>query len=470
MNYFLKTIALFLVLISFSANGQNKELLLNIKIQNATQSKIIFSYTSNSLTEDNSSFVLNVRSNGEVLTAISLDANVQFLKASYHQQNFEIFIGDYPALNFSFDETNVLKTLVFKDNGSAENNFLNHIDHQMNLSGKLITITKGHIFSSVDDGLYEKANESNNFSDYEKLLVRPTEKLNKNINQLVVDYLNIRNEYQYYTNLLTFFLTHQNDISKINMRRIAEENEVLKGIDFQVDFLLDYDFYTNFLQTYVYFMYLQGYSEESKAEFAMYDIANKFLKNESRDWVLCKILLNAHREQNKEIAEKKFFSLKQTATNKSFVSTVEDLYGNILSFNPDGAAPNFKLKDPKGKEIELHDFAGKVVYISFWATWCKPCLANFVKSEGIRNQLMDSGVILINICLDDTEDKWLQTMARIPMPGINLFASANTPLKLKYDLSRLPAYYIVDKAGNFAYLSESGNRDILSEFERLIKE
>ena len=130
---------------------------------------------------------------------------------------------------------------------------------------------------------------------------------------------------------------------------------------------------------------------------------------------------------------------------------------------------DFTWNDDHGKEVQLSDFKGHVVYISFWASWCKPCLAGFIKSEGIRNQLMDRGVILLNVCLDDNEDKWQRTMMRIPMPGNNLYASANTSLKLQYDLSRLPAYYIVDKVGNFAYLSDNGARDILGEFDKLMQ-
>ncbi|MGB0647925.1 MAG: TlpA disulfide reductase family protein, partial [Bradymonadia bacterium] len=34
---------------------------------------------------------------------------------------------------------------------------------------------------------------------------------------------------------------------------------------------------------------------------------------------------------------------------------------------------NFRLKDLKGKTRSLKEFKGKVVVVSFWATWCKPC-------------------------------------------------------------------------------------------------
>ncbi len=36
-------------------------------------------------------------------------------------------------------------------------------------------------------------------------------------------------------------------------------------------------------------------------------------------------------------------------------------------------APNFSLPDLKGKKVELKDYRGKVVFLNFWATWCKTC-------------------------------------------------------------------------------------------------
>ena len=36
-------------------------------------------------------------------------------------------------------------------------------------------------------------------------------------------------------------------------------------------------------------------------------------------------------------------------------------------------APDFLLPDLSDKQLRLSDYRGKVVFLNFWATWCKPC-------------------------------------------------------------------------------------------------
>lgn len=40
---------------------------------------------------------------------------------------------------------------------------------------------------------------------------------------------------------------------------------------------------------------------------------------------------------------------------------------------PGSAAPDFEALDPSGTPVNLATFAGKVVLLNIWATWCEPC-------------------------------------------------------------------------------------------------
>lgn len=62
-------------------------------------------------------------------------------------------------------------------------------------------------------------------------------------------------------------------------------------------------------------------------------------------------------------------------------------------------APEFSLKDINGNKITLKDYYGEgPVYISFWATWCKPCREELKIIQELYQRYVECGfkVLAIN--------------------------------------------------------------------------
>ena len=64
-------------------------------------------------------------------------------------------------------------------------------------------------------------------------------------------------------------------------------------------------------------------------------------------------------------------------------------------------APDFTLRDTKGKKVSLADYKGRVVLINFWATWCAPCIYEIPHLEKIYKEMKGEGVVVLGINLDE---------------------------------------------------------------------
>lgn len=60
-------------------------------------------------------------------------------------------------------------------------------------------------------------------------------------------------------------------------------------------------------------------------------------------------------------------------------------------------APDWTLKDARGRQHKLSDYRGKVVVIDFWAVWCVPCHRAMPGLQRLHDDLSRRGVVVLGI-------------------------------------------------------------------------
>lgn len=66
-------------------------------------------------------------------------------------------------------------------------------------------------------------------------------------------------------------------------------------------------------------------------------------------------------------------------------------------------------------EISLSDFAGKTVYVDFWASWCAPCLMSLPLYNDLYHKYRDQGLEIIAINLDNPIEDGLDFLLDNPL-------------------------------------------------------
>ncbi|MDQ6877397.1 MAG: TlpA family protein disulfide reductase [Candidatus Dormibacteraeota bacterium] len=67
-----------------------------------------------------------------------------------------------------------------------------------------------------------------------------------------------------------------------------------------------------------------------------------------------------------------------------------------------GTAPAFTSWDLSGREVELTDFKGHPVLITFWATWCTACQAELPELQRLRDRYQSAGLRVVAIDYRET--------------------------------------------------------------------
>ncbi len=122
----------------------------------------------------------------------------------------------------------------------------------------------------------------------------------------------------------------------------------------------------------------------------------------------------------------------------------------LLSKSEVVGAPDIKAKNVKGEEIALSSLKGKVVLLQFSASWDDPSV-NAVKGlKSVYNKYKDRGFEIYQVNLEQSKVLWENSLVKEDIQWISVseLQHTNSAAARKYNVSRIPANYLLDREGN----------------------
>lgn len=112
------------------------------------------------------------------------------------------------------------------------------------------------------------------------------------------------------------------------------------------------------------------------------------------------------------------------------------------------AAAATPFQDADGKTLTLADFAGKVVVVNFWATWCAPCVEEMPTLDKLQATLGGENFAVVAISQDKEGLKVAQPFAKEQdWKNLPLYVEPATQFMRDAKLRGLPTTILVDRQG-----------------------
>lgn len=113
------------------------------------------------------------------------------------------------------------------------------------------------------------------------------------------------------------------------------------------------------------------------------------------------------------------------------------------------------LTNIESKKTNLSDVLSasndSLFYIDFWASWCRPCIAEMPASEELKLELQDQPISVIYLSIDKKIDNWERSASRLGLDvNLNSYLVVNrdsSKFLQDFILSTIPRYLVVNKKG-----------------------
>ena len=133
------------------------------------------------------------------------------------------------------------------------------------------------------------------------------------------------------------------------------------------------------------------------------------------------------------------------------------------------------LMSPDGRKTTLdkvlQGVRGKVAYVDFWASWCRPCCAEMDPAAELRERMKGKDIEFIYLSTDEDHSKMCGALDELKLTDCKVYRILNpkaAKFMYEYNIQLIPRYMIIDKNGKI--VNDNAPRPSSEEIAHILSE
>jgi thiol-disulfide isomerase/thioredoxin len=214
--------------------------------------------------------------------------------------------------------------------------------------------------------------------------------------------------------------------------------------------------YLSLVNKYVYSLHtLNLEKNKNRSNFEtkvmLFDLTDSLITNqEINDFIKMESAMEAINFESLDDAKNAAELFLKSAKTPEYISIINGAHSKRMLLAPGKHAPTFTLTGIDGKEYSLSDFTGNLVYIDFWATWCRPCREQIPHFAKVKELYVGKPIVFVAISVDDDIEAWKKMVNEQGLKGIQVHADKawSSDVVKNYQIKGIPTFVLIDQTGN----------------------
>ena len=122
--------------------------------------------------------------------------------------------------------------------------------------------------------------------------------------------------------------------------------------------------------------------------------------------------------------------------------------------------PSYLGKDRQGQKVNLEDLRGKVVIVTFWATWCPPCRKELPVLETLQEVAGEDRVRVIAINIEQPR-VFRSVKRRLKDYSMTLINDYRGLVKKRFGVKGIPHLVMIKKDGTIAAIKKGYTEEMV---------